>query len=425
MRLKLAACVLIIFAAVILACGCTGTQTTAVAQGGVQDIVVGALMPLSGGLAEMGEASNAALEVSAGDINDYFTSIGSDYRVGLIVEDTKTDPAVALEKLKVLEKQGAKIVIGPGSSVELEAVRAYADEHGILIVGTMSTAPALAIEGDNVFRFVPPDTFQATATAYFMNEEGTRAIVPVWRGDIWGDALRNLTEAAFEEKGGVVLDGVRYVPASEDYAHVAADLDVQVGRAVATYGKEKVGVHAITFEEVIPLMAAAATTHNLSQVRWYGSDGCVLLGGALIESLSASKDAARFSAQTNFTGPVFWQSDLVRANEATFKKIQNRLGCQPDGYSLASYDALWIIAMSATQTTSTDVSDKKIALLRTASVTNGPLCGQVTLDAAGDRSTAHYSFWSIQEDGEYGWVPVAQYDIWSPGDIPDFERIDA
>jgi len=419
MRRKVPAIALITLAAVIFACGCTGTTTTEQAE--VQENVVGVLLPLTGDFAESGAASRAAVEVAAGDINDYFASIGSDHRVRLVVEDTATDPAVALEKLKALDAQGIRMVIGPGCSAELEAVRAYADAHGILIVSTMSTAPSLAIPGDNIFRLVSPDTYQADAMAYYLEEEGIAAVVPVWRGDIWGDELRNLTTTAFKAQNGTVYDGVRYTPGQKDYAGTMADLDVQVGKAIAAHGKENVCVYAVTLNEIAPIMTRAAETQNLTGVRWYGCDGNVLLG-----TLVTPGDAARFAAQTNFTGPTFWQQNLAAAHEATFQKIQNRLGRQPDGYSLASYDALWLLTLTGTQTGSAETPKLKIALTKVSDTFAGPFCNVVGLNAAGDRSTVHYCFWSIKADGDgYRWVPDAQYDIWVAGTPPVFEAIGA
>ncbi|MDV2481477.1 amino acid ABC transporter substrate-binding protein [Methanoculleus sp. Wushi-C6] len=421
MRSVSSAFILIILAAIVFACGCTGTQTSPAQQGeAVQEIVVGALLPLSGGFAEGGEASRVALETAAGDINDHFTAFGSDYRVGVIIEDTKTDPAVALEKLQALDKQGVRIVIGPGTSVELNATRTYADEHGIILISTMSTAPSLAIAGDNVYRFVPPDTYQADATAYCLKEEGITAIVPISRGDIWGDELEKLVAASFAKGNGTVLDGVRYVPGEKDYAGAVTDLDLQVGRAIAAHGKGKVGVYLISLDEAAAIMEAAAETKNLTEVRWYGCDGNVLLDTLV------TGDAGRFAAQTKFTGPEFGQYERAVANAATVQKIQNALGRQPDGYSLASYDALWTVAMTRTQTDTTDVSKLKIALEWAAAGAGGPLCGRVQLDGAGDLATAHYTFWSVEGGGEaYRWVPVVQYDIWSVRAPPEIERIDA
>ena len=384
------------------------------------EIVVGVLLPLSSDYAAGGEASKVAIEVAVSDINDYFTSIGSDYRVRVILEDTRTDPAVALEKLEALDKQGARIVIGPGSSAELEAARTYADEHGIILISTMSTAPSLAIAGDNVYRFVPPDTYQAGAMAYYLKADGIAAVVPIWRGDIWGDELEKLAAASFARGNGTVLDGVRYAPGETDYAGMVTDLDMQVGRAIAAHGKDKVGVYLISLDEAAAIMEAAAKAKNLTEVRWYGCDGNVLLDTLV------TGDAGRFAAETKFTGPEFGRYERAPANASTVQKIRDALGRQPDGYSLASYDTLWIVAMTQIQTETTDVSKLKIALEGTAKESGGPLFGSVELNGAGDRLTAHYLFWSVSARHEtYTWTPVAQYDIWAADLPPQFERIDA
>lgn len=80
----------------------------------------------------------------------FFSDFNSTAKVKLIIEDTKTDPEVALEKLRNLSEMGIRVVIGPDSSAEVEAVKAYADENGILVISQSSTAISLAIPGDNV-----------------------------------------------------------------------------------------------------------------------------------------------------------------------------------------------------------------------------------------------------------------------------------
>lgn len=92
---------------------------------------------------------------------------------------------------------GIRIVIGPDSSAEVEAVKAYADENDILVISPSSTAISLAIPADNVFRFVPDDTHQAEAIARLMWEDRVRAVIPIWRGDTWGDDLANATKGKF------------------------------------------------------------------------------------------------------------------------------------------------------------------------------------------------------------------------------------
>jgi len=421
MRNVSAVFMIILLAAVVFACGCTGTETRPGQQGeAVQDIVVGALLPLTGDYSGGGEASRVALEVAAGDINDYFVSIGSDHRVGIIIEDTKADPAVALEKLKTLEKQGTRIVIGPGTSAELEAIRTYVDEHGILIVSTMSTAPSLAIAGDNVYRFVPPDTYQADVMAYYLREQGVTVILPVWRGDVWGDELEKLTSAAFVRGGGKVLDGARYTPEQEEYGAIAADLDARVAEAIAVHGKENVAVYLVSLDEADRIMEAALATENLPKIRWYGCDGNVLLDELV------TGEPARFAKETRFTSPALWNQESVASNTATIQKMRELLGRHPDGYALATYDALWIVTMARIETDTADAAMLKVALEKSAGGSGGPLFGSAHLNGAGDLSNAHYTFWTVGADGDAcRWVPLVQYGVRSAAATPELEWVGA
>ena len=119
--------------------------------GGENTILIGALLPLTGTLSSFGQSAEASLTLAVDDVNNQLENSGSSSRVGLVIEDTKTDPNVAREKLMDLASKGIRIVIGPSTSAAVAAVKEYADENGILIVSSSSTAPSLAIPNDNVF----------------------------------------------------------------------------------------------------------------------------------------------------------------------------------------------------------------------------------------------------------------------------------
>ena len=67
--------------------GCVESTKKATSES--EDITIGALLPLTGSVASIGEASRVALEVSAEDINSYYSGLGSGKNVKLIVRDTK------------------------------------------------------------------------------------------------------------------------------------------------------------------------------------------------------------------------------------------------------------------------------------------------------------------------------------------------
>jgi branched-chain amino acid transport system substrate-binding protein len=100
-------------------------------------------------------------------------------RFNIVVQDTGSDPAISLEKLKLLAENGIRIVIGPATSANVEAIKDYADKNDIIIMSHSSTAPSLAVAGDNIFRFVPNDLEQAKVIAKEMWNQGIRMVVPL------------------------------------------------------------------------------------------------------------------------------------------------------------------------------------------------------------------------------------------------------
>ena len=83
---------------------------------GQNTILIGALLPLTGTSSSTGEEAEASLRLAVDDVNNQFAKAGLPTRVGLIIEDTKTDPAVAVEKLEDLASKGIRVVIGPSTS---------------------------------------------------------------------------------------------------------------------------------------------------------------------------------------------------------------------------------------------------------------------------------------------------------------------
>jgi branched-chain amino acid transport system substrate-binding protein len=240
--------------------------------------MLGALLPLTGTSSSLGESEKAALEIGVKDVNDYLSKSHSKTRIGLIIEDTQTDPTTSLEKLKQLQAKGIKIIIGPSTSAVLQAIASYANENGILLISPSSTAPSANIRGketeynnnhSNIFRLVPDDTHQALAISQQMWKDGIRAVIPFWRTDIYGNGLVNATSKYFEQFRGKVIDGIGYVPHTGDFSaslnrinfmiwdHDVRALDSKVNEAVSLHGLGKIGVYLVAFDEIAPIFIQA------------------------------------------------------------------------------------------------------------------------------------------------------------------------
>ena len=81
----------------------------------------GALLPISGVFSSSGKSTEAALRMALRDVNTNFSKSKSSLRYELVVQDTESDPTVSLEKLRLLAKEGVRIVIGPADKCRAES----------------------------------------------------------------------------------------------------------------------------------------------------------------------------------------------------------------------------------------------------------------------------------------------------------------
>jgi branched-chain amino acid transport system substrate-binding protein len=392
---------LFLIVAGIVFSGCLGQQTPSPAS---KDIVIGVLVPLTGDWSSKGQNFNAAIALAAQDTNASLASSGSPERVRILVENTATDPAVAQAKIKKLYDAGAHIVVGPATSAEITAVKDWADQHSMVILGYASTSPALSIPGDNVFRLVPDDTRQGEAMAAFMNRSGTRIVIPVVRNDTWGTNLHTATKTRFETNGGIVTHGYRFEPGTRDYTSIIRNLSTDVAAAQQQYGTSAVGVYAIGFDELVPLFASAGSDPVLGSVRWFGSDG-----SAKADALIQNASAARFAEKTGFSAPVYGVEKETASIVNVTQRIEVMTGSEPDGYSLAAYDATAIAARSLLMSRDASYEQLKNAVEFTADYYYG-ITGYTKFVASGDRAYAVYPFFAVKDrNGTYAWKQIAVY----------------
>jgi branched-chain amino acid transport system substrate-binding protein len=352
---------------------------------------VGALLPLTGALASYGETSKAALEAAVA---------ANGGAIELVIRDTATTPATALEKLQELHADGIRVVIGPYASSEVNAVKQFADANGIVIVSPLSTARSLAIPGDNIYRFTPDDEQQGAAVAALAYADGVRTMVAVTRDDEGNKGLQAAMRAAFEAVDGRVIEGTTYAADQADFQDVVRTLVRAVGSA------QDVGIYLTGFGEVGTLFEAIvdAEATALFQVPWYGSDSV-----ALSKELVENAKAAGFAVAAGYPNPILGLAEADRSRwEPVSKDLEAKLGRTPDAFALASHDALNVV-LRTLRVTGADAGAQAIGaeLVRQAASFQG-LTGPTTLNEAGDRTSSNYDFWAVCEAGSgFTWEKVA------------------
>jgi len=363
------------------------------------EVKIGLILPLTGDLATHGEENWEGSKLGVVDFNNHLEKLGAGWNLKMVSEDSATSPVIALEKLTSLNAKGISIVVGPETSSNIRNIKGYSDSNNMLLVSCCSSAPALAIPNDSVFRLVPDDSNQGTALAKLIQHEGIEVLVPVWRADTWGDGLSDATTGSFVERGGKIDEGVRYNPESPEFSASTSLLAEKVRGYVDEYGAEKVAVSFLGFAEILQFTQSASEHDVLDDVRWFGS-------GANTKEHKLIDDPIGLEFSTNMQ---FTTVQVAVTKNPIYERVQahltEELGRTPNTFVHSSYDAVWIIGLAMLQTQTTDVSTIKTVIPDIAEHYYGAI-GPTKLNEAGDLAQADYEVWGIR-GGE--WVLLGKY----------------
>ena len=362
-------------------------------------IKVGVLLPLTSILNEESKGALQATELSIADFNEHLESIDAQWRLEMVLEDTKANPSIAREKIELLHSQGINVMIGPATSAATAAVKEYADENDILIVSCCSSAHSLAVEDDNILRIVPSDISQGGALVQVISDQDVDAIVPIWRDDVWGNDLVEFTRTMFEEKGIVVSDGIAYDPTSFDSSESVRLLADQVSDHVDEYGLKNTIVIFFGFDEIAEFVSTATNYDVLGGVRWFGTTALTNNKDLVMDPITS-----RFASNVQFTTISIAESHNPIHNKVKNYILDNQIGV-PSIFAYASYDVPKLVGEAILEIDSLDTTLLRDMIIEKSSTFSGAM-GTSELNAAGDLKTSDYEIWSIK-DGQ--WAQIGQY----------------
>ncbi len=388
-----------------------------------KEFVVGAIIPITGSFSSIGKSVKVALEKAEYDVNKYFEKMNSSSRFNLVMANSKSSPVDSLEAIKQLHSVGANIIVGPATSTAVLAAKEYADTNDIILISYSSTSPLLSISGDNLLRLVPDDTNQGKVIAERMIDDGIKVVVPMWRGDIYGNELYKSTKDHFEKLGGKMEEGINYKPHTGKFAtslhrinFIMWNKDLErlnsiVDEAIKKYGDKSVGVFIISYDEITPILIQSSMYHSLANVRWYGSDSI-----AQNHHMTKNIDSALFAIKTNFSNPLYAIDTNSSKIHELIEVLEEQLheGGESITYPAIAYDSFWISSLSL-DTNSTNSSylvdhensnnkkSFKDIVFETAQSFDTGISGKIQLNNAGDRIGESYDFWTVSKHPQKGY----------------------
>lgn len=300
------------------------TSTTVHAEDGA--LVIGAILPNSGGAAEVGASMNDALAVALEEINSAGGISGQPVR--LITREEGNNPVTAGLAVQDLVQLGVDAIIGPTSSTNVLGTLGAAVDAGVLTCSPTATALSLDEFPDNglFFRTIPSDSLQARAIASVVETSGSSTAVVVYLDDDFGRPFAEATQASITAQGTRVAAAVGFTASDES---ISAAVDKVIARQ-----PDVVAVIADGVTGPAIINAIDAATH--SQISFVVNDA--------IRRPAASSQP--FTA--GLAKRVVGVAPIAYDNAKAFTELMRGIDPEATGlYAHNAYDCLNIIALAA------------------------------------------------------------------------------
>ncbi|OKH21576.1 amino acid ABC transporter substrate-binding protein [Hydrococcus rivularis NIES-593] len=388
------------------------------ATGSGEGLKLGALLPITGDLASIGQNMPDAAKLAVDTINACGGVNGKP--VTLIAEDDQTDPAAgAAAMTKLAESDRVAGVIGSFASSVSGAAVDIAIQNKIMLVSPGSTSPVFterAQKGELQgywARTAPPDTYQAQALAALANKKGFKNVGTVVINNDYGVGFEQSFIKSFEKQGGKITDKsnpVRYDPK-------AATLDSE---AAAAFAGKPDAVAAVLYAETGSLLLEAAYKQGLTEgVTLLLTDG--VYSEDFVKSVGKTSDGK--SIISGALGTVPGADGKALANFTQLWK--EKTGKEVTAYVPHTWDAA-VLLMLAAQAAKTNTGEGIKSKIREVAGPPGTAvtdaCQAIELVKKGEDIDYQGASGNVDID-EYGDV-VGNYDVWTVKDDGTLEIID-
>lgn len=170
------------------------------------EIVLGAILGLSGENSSLGVETKEGIEMALEEINAAGGFKGR--KVKVLYEDTRLDPNLASEKIqKLIDRDRVLAVIGDAASTPTLSAASYAEKAKVPLISPSATNVEVTRNKKYVFRICFTDDKQGSAAAKFARDElkAEKAAVLYVTGNKYSEGLQAIFTRDFEKLGGKVV----------------------------------------------------------------------------------------------------------------------------------------------------------------------------------------------------------------------------
>ncbi|MFA6399237.1 MAG: ABC transporter substrate-binding protein, partial [archaeon] len=169
-----------------------------------EEILIGAILPLTGNGADQGQAQAKAVQLVINEVNSKGGINGQ--KVELLLEDSKGGSAqealIAYDKIKLSKKPLAIITWGSGVGIALTKLM---NDDKIIQMGVATSSQKYSTANDFTFRVFPDARFEGAFDANFVfNKLNISTVCIIYTQNDYGVGSKSAFESSFSAIGGKV-----------------------------------------------------------------------------------------------------------------------------------------------------------------------------------------------------------------------------
>ncbi len=292
-----------------------------------KEIKIGAVLPLTGEIAEYGKRCKAGIDIAIDELNKGGGIKGQALKI--LYEDSRGNPQEGVNALqKLIKVDGVRVVVGAVASSVTLAMEPIATKNKVILFSPASSSPKLTGISKYFFRTWPSDVLEARALANCVYSElGLKNVGTLYVNNDYGLGLNDEFTKRFNELSG-------RVSVVETYEQGATDFRTQITKIKA---KDPNAIYLAGYHREM----AVAT----KQIRELGIDAQIL--GDADYGVQELLEIAGVAAE----GAIYSIPEYEPANGSVVMKqfaevFRAKYGSSPSIFEANAYDAVKILAQA-------------------------------------------------------------------------------
>ncbi|KAA8998485.1 ABC transporter substrate-binding protein [Affinibrenneria salicis] len=329
------------------------------------DVTVGAILPLTGVSASIGEDTRRGIELAVEQINARGGVNGQ--KLAVMIEDSAGSPVTALDAVrKLTQVNHVPLVMGEFSSSVTIPIGQYLVKNKLVHININSSSTDMRKVGKYSYSVIGLADLATKFSAQDVYDMGYRKVAFIAPNGAYGQSMLDQFSKDFQALGGKVVAKMLYTGGQPSYRRELGQLarvrpDAYV---YTTYGQDAVVLNRESYEM------------GLNTTPWYG-----MYLTMTTANTSAQYIEGKMGMEVASTGDE---------GKGFIEQFHQRYGADPQSaYSSYAYDSVTLAAAAINKAGSTDPAALQAAMQSVAPHFDG-VTGPLNLDAENQRQTQPY-----------------------------------